>query len=72
MKKAKKKCVIKRNLKLQDWENCLNVAKIGRKLKYLEKKTFYVDKLKEFVKNKTILKTQRFKKCKAQCFYWSN
>ena len=37
---------------------------MARKLKYLEKKIFYVDKLKEFAKNKTILKTQRFKKCK--------
>ena len=60
--KGIKKCVIKRKLKFQDYKNCLNEAKIDGKLKYLEKKGFNVDKLKEFVKNKTILKTQqRFK-----------
>ena len=63
-KKAKgtKKCVIKRELKFEDYKNCLNAAKIGEKLKDLELKKFDVHKLKEFVKNKTILKTeQRFK-----------
>ena len=56
--KGTKKCVIKRKLKFQGYKNCLNEAKIDGKLKYLEKKGFNVDKLKEFVKNKTILKTQ--------------
>ena len=60
--KGTKKCVIIRKLKFQGYKNCLNEAKIDGKLKYLEKKGFNVDKLKEFVKNKTILKTQqRFK-----------
>ena len=63
-KKAKgtKKCVIKRELKFQDYKNCLNAAKIDEKLKYLELKKINVHKLKELVKNKTILKAeQRFK-----------
>ena len=48
--------------KFQDYKNCLNEPKIDGKLKCLEKKGFNVDKLKEFVENKTILKTQqRFK-----------
>ena len=59
MKKQKgtKKCLIKGELKFQDYKSCLNAAKIDGKWKYLEKKKFNVDKLKEFVKNKTILKT---------------
>ena len=63
-KKAKgtKKCVIKRKLKVQDYKNCLKAAQIDRKTKYLEKTKFNVDNLKEFEKNKLILKTQqRFK-----------
>ena len=63
-KKAKgtKKCVIKIELKFQDYKNCLNAAKIDEKLKYLELKKINVHKLKELVKNKTILKAeQRFK-----------
>ena len=56
------KCAIKRELKFQDYKNYLNAAKIDGKFNYLEKNRFNVDKLKEFVKNKTILKTQpRFK-----------
>ena len=64
IKKAKgaKKCIKKRDLKFQDYKNCLNEPNIDGKLKYLEKKGFNVDKLKEFVENKTILKAkQRFK-----------
>ena len=56
------KCAIKRELKFQDYKNYLNAAKIDGKFNYLEKNRFNVDKLKEFVKNKTILKPQpRFK-----------
>ena len=54
-----KKCVMKRELKFQDYKNCLNAAKIDGKIKYLEKKKYNVDKLKEFVKNKAMLKKQR-------------
>ena len=41
---------MKRELKFQDYKNCLNAAKIEGKIKYLEKKKYNVDKLKEFVK----------------------
>ena len=70
IKKQKvQKRVIKRKLKFQDDKNCLNAAKIDRKLKYLEKKKFSVDKRKEFVKNKKILKTQqRFKSERRNLF----
>ena len=50
---------MKRELKFQDHKNCLNAAKIDGKIKYLEKKKYNVDKLKEFVKNKAMLKKQR-------------
>ena len=52
-KKAKdtKKSVLKRKLKFQDYKNCLNIAKIDGKLKYLEKKKINVDKFKEFIKH---------------------
>ena len=45
--------------KISDHENCLNAAKTNGKSKYLEQKKINVDKRKEFVKNKTILKTQQ-------------
>ena len=47
-KKAKytEKCVIKRQLENQDHKNCLNPAKLDGRLKYLEKKKFNIDKLK--------------------------
>ena len=60
-------CKKKRKLKFQDYKNCLNAAKIERKINYLRKEKIDVDSLKEdqkeFVKNnKLILKTQqRFK-----------
>ena len=68
-KKAKgaKKCVIKRKLKFQDYENCLEAAQIENKINHLEKNKIEVDSLKEdqkeFLKNnQLILKTQqRFK-----------
>ena len=66
-KKAKgtKKCVIKRKLKFQDYRNCLEAVQVKRKINYLRKKKIDVDSLKEdqkeFVNNKLILKTQRFK-----------
>ena len=60
---GKKKCVIKRELKFQDYKNCLNAAKIDGKLKYLEKKKFSVYQPNKFVKSKSVLKTQqRFKR----------
>ena len=41
-----KRCVVKRKLKFEDYENYLAAAQIEKKIKYLEKKTFNVDSLK--------------------------
>ena len=58
---GKKKCVIKRKLKFQDYKNCLRATQIENIKNYLEKKKIDVDCLKED-KNKRILKKQqRFK-----------
>ena len=58
---GKKKCVIKRKLKFQDYKNCLRATQIENIKNYLEKKEIDVDCLKED-KNKGILKAQqRFK-----------
>ena len=58
---GKKKCVIKRKLKFQDYKNCLRATQIENIKNYLEKKEIDVDCLKED-KNKRILKKQqRFK-----------
>ena len=65
--KGAKMCVIK-NIKFQDYKNCLKTAQIERKISYLSKKQTDVDSLeedqKEFIQNnKIILKTQqRFKR----------
>ena len=67
-KKARgtKEFVIKRKLKFQDYNNCLEAAQIENKIKHLEKDKIDGDNLKEdqkeFIKNKKpILKTQRFR-----------
>ena len=36
--KVKKKCLIKRRLKLQDYKNCLEAVQIEKNIKYLEEK----------------------------------
>ena len=41
--------VIKRKLKFQDYENCLEAAQIGNKISHLEKNYIDVDR-KEFIK----------------------
>ena len=58
-----KEGVIKRKLKFEDYENCLEAAQIKNKINHLQKNTINVDIPKEFIKNnKLILKTQqRFK-----------
>ena len=70
MAKVKKvkgsKCyVIKKNLKFQDYKNCLKVFQIISIVNYLEKKGINVESLKEDkkeIKNRLISKTeQRFK-----------
>ena len=56
--------MIKRKLKFEDYENCLEAAQIGNKINHLENNKTDVDSLKEdhkeFIKsNKLILKTQQ-------------
>ena len=48
-KKAKstKECVIKRKKKIQDYKNCLEVAKVENKVNHLEKTKIDVDGLKK-------------------------
>ena len=67
-KKAKgtKKCVIKRKLKLENHKNCLEATQLENKINHVEKIKIDIDSIKknhkEFIKNKSILKTQqRFK-----------
>ena len=60
--KGQKKSIIKRNLKFRDYKKSLKATAIENRINYLENKKIDVDYLKEFVKNKVILKTQqRFK-----------
>ena len=49
--KSKKKCLIKRRLKLQDYKNCLEAVQIEKKIKYLEEKNFMWKVLKKIKKN---------------------
>ena len=68
-KKARdtKKCLIKRELKFENYKNCLEATQLEKKVNYLEKNEINIDSLrkghKEFIRNnKIILKTQqRFK-----------
>ena len=72
--KAQKKCVIKRKLKVEDYENCLEATQIENKIKHSEEDKADVGSLKEdqkeFIKNNTlILKTQqRFKSQRHNVF----
>ena len=71
---GKKKCVMKRKRKFEDYSNCTEAAKIENKIKHLEKNKIDVDSLKEDHKklinnNKLILKTQqRFRNEKHNVF----
>ena len=42
--KDTKKCVIKRELKFEDYKNCLKVTQLENKINYLEKNKFTIDK----------------------------
>ena len=42
--KDTKKCVIKRELKLEDYRNCLEVTQLENKINHLEKNKFTIDK----------------------------
>ena len=45
--KGTKKCITKRNLKFQDYKNCLKAAQVENKINHLEKNKIDVDSLKE-------------------------
>ena len=72
--KAQKKCVIKRKLKVEDYENCLEATQIENEIKHSEKDKADVGSLKEdqkeFIKNNTLIwKTQqRFKSQRHNVF----
>ena len=42
--KDTKKCVIKRELKFEDYKNCLEVTQLENKINHLEKNKFTIDK----------------------------
>ena len=52
-KKAKgtKKCVIKRKLKFENYENSLEATQLDNKRKYLEKNKINIDSLKKIMNN---------------------
>ena len=64
-KKAKctKKCVVKRGLKFENYENCLETTQLENKINYLEKVNLtwiVLQNHKQFIRNnKSILKTQQ-------------
>ena len=65
-KKAKgtRKCVMKRKLKFENYENCLEGTQVENKINHLEKNEINIDSINkyhlEFIKdNKLMLKTQR-------------
>ena len=65
--KGTKKCVVKRKIKFQDYNNCLKASQIINTVNYLEIKgtdvySFKDDK-KEFINNKLLLKSQQRFKC---------
>ena len=45
--KGKKKCVIKRKLKFENYKNCFEATQIDNKIKYLEKNKIDIDSLKK-------------------------
>ena len=65
--KVTEKCVKKRNLKFENYKNCLEATQIEKKISYLGKNKINIDSVKknhkQFMrKNKSIIKTQqRFK-----------
>ena len=64
------KCVKKRKLKFENYENCLEATQLDNKINYLEKNKIYIDSLKkdheELIKNnKLILKTSKELKVKG-------
>ena len=56
-KKAKgtKKCVINRELKFEDYKNCLEAAQIENKINHLEENNIDVESPNEFIKNNKLI-----------------
>ena len=49
--KGTKKCVIKRKLKLENYENCLETTLLENKINYLKKNKINRDSLKRIINN---------------------
>ena len=49
--KDKKKCVIKRKLKFENYKNCLEANKHENKMNCLEKNKINIDSLQKIIKN---------------------
>ena len=49
--KAQKKCVIKRNLKFENYKNCLEATQLENKVNYLYKNKTDRDSIKKIIKN---------------------
>ena len=49
--KTTKKCAIKRKLKLENYENCLEATQLENKINCLEKNKTNIDRLKKMIKN---------------------
>ena len=46
----------KKKLKFENYKNCLEATQLENKINYLEKNKTDIDSIKEFIKNKSILK----------------
>ena len=71
--KGTKKCVIKRKLKLGNYENCLEATQLDNKINHLEKNKTDIDSFKkdckELIKsNRLILKTKKYLEVKNKMF----
>ena len=69
--KGKKKCVMKRKLKFENYKNCLEATQLENKINYLEKNEIHIDSIKEFIKNnksKIIKNTAKVEIWKEHCF----
>ena len=49
--KAQKKCVIKRNLKFENYKIRLGATQLDNKIKYLEKSKININSVKQIIKN---------------------
>ena len=49
--KSRKKCVIKRNLKFENYKNCLVATQLENKINYLDENKTDRDSIKKIIKN---------------------